>query len=223
MISRALPVAAVLAIVVATAARAEPRRFDFAGDTAGSMPKGFTCDHNGKGRPGKWSVVEDSDEAKAVKVLAQTDADTTGSRFPVCVADAITARDVDVSVRFRPISGSEDQAAGIVWRYKDAQNYYIVRANALEDNVVLYKMEKGRRSDLPLVGKGKTYGAKAPVPKATWSTLRVAAKGDLFEVYLNGQKLFEVKDTTFKDAGKVGVWTKADSVTHFTDLAIDAR
>ena len=107
-----------------------------------------------------------------------------------------------------------------MWRYRDEDNYYIVRANALEDNVVLYKVENGKRTDLPVKGEGRTYGKKAEVPAGQWSTLRVVASGPRFEVYLNGTTLYEVEDATFTQAGRVGVWTKADSVTQFDDLTV---
>jgi hypothetical protein len=193
------------------------RRVDFTQDAVDQPPKGFEFGHTARvGRPGKWIVLADGPN----KVLAQTDADSTRSRFPVAVlTDAITA-DGDMSVRFKPMSGHVDQAAGLVWRYQNQDNYYIVRANALEDNVVLYKVENGKRIDLPVKGEGRTYGKKADVPAMQWSTLRVVATGRLFEVYFNGTKLYEVEDATFAQAGKVGVWTKADSVTHFDDLAI---
>ena len=113
-----------------------------------------------------------------------------------------------------------DRAAGLVWRYQNENNYYIVRANAREDNVVLYKVQNGKRTDLPLKGEGRTYGKSSKVPAGQWGTLRVVAKGSLFEVYHNGSKLYEVEDATFTQAGKVGVWTKADSVTHFDDLTV---
>ena len=130
------------------------------------------------------------------------------------------ATDIDLSVRFKPVSGRVDQAGGLVWRFRDEDNYYVVRANALEDNVVLYKVENGRRTDLPLRGEGRTYGKSAEVPNGQWSTLRVVANGSLFEVYLNGTKLYEVEDSTFTSGGRVGVWTKADSVTLFDDLSV---
>ena len=148
------------------------------------------------------------------------DEDATSYRFPVCVLDGVSARDVDLSVRFKPISGRVDQAAGLVWRYQNQDNYYIVRANALEDNVVLYKVEGGKRTDLPLKGEGRTYGKKSEVPARQWSTLRVVANGPVFEVYFNGSKLYDVEDKTFSKTGKVGVWTKADSVTQFDDLTV---
>ncbi len=195
----------------------ETRKVEFSGDTVGQPPKGFEFGHTRKlGAPGKWVVQADGTD----KYLAQTDADSTGARFPVAVLTDLSAADVDLSVRFKPVSGRVDQAAGLVWRYQDENNYYIVRANALEDNVVLYKVENGRRADLPVKGEGRTYGKKADVPAGQWSTLRVVASGPRFEVHLNGNKLYDVEDATFQHPGKVGVWTKADSVTQFDDLTI---
>lgn len=193
------------------------RKVDFSDDAVGQPPKGFEFGYTAKaGAPGKW-VVE---AVGANKYLAQVDADNTRARFPVAVVSDISAADIDLSVRFRPISGRVDQAAGLVWRYRDQDNYYIVRANALEDNVVVYKVEKGSRTDLPVKGEGRIYGKKTEVPTKQWSTLRVVANGQLFEVYFNGTKLYDVEDTTFTQPGKVGVWTKADSVTQFDDLTI---
>ena len=209
---------AVLFIVgVAVMANAATRTVDFTQDTVDQPPKGFEFGHTANaGKPGRWIVQADGSN----KVLAQADPDSTRSRFPVAVLSDITAADLDVTVRFKPISGRVDQAAGLVWRYQNQDNYYIVRANALEDNVVLYKVEGGKRTDLPLKGQGRTYGAKSDVPAGQWSTLRVVVNGRLFEVYFNGSKLYEVEDGTFTGAGKVGVWTKADSVTQFDDLTI---
>jgi hypothetical protein len=196
---------------------------DFNKDKAGEPPKGFSAALTGQGKAGVWVVTKDDSSPDRGNVLAQTDADATSYRFPLCVNDGVTAKDADISVKFKPISGKRDQAAGIVWRYRDKDNYYIVRANANENNVVLYKVQNGKREDLPLKGEGRTYGKKAPVPKNQWGELRVTAKGNLFTVYLNGQKLFEVEDSTFTEAGKVGLWTKADSVTYFDDLQIKTQ
>jgi hypothetical protein len=201
------------------AARAQTYAFD--GQKAGEPPRGMTCALTGKGRPGIWKVLADEKAPSPPNVLAQTDADGTSYRFPVCVVDTVAAADLDLSVRFKPVSGAGDQAAGLVWRYRDPDNYYIVRANALENNVVLYKVEKGKRTDLDPRGAGTfAYGKKARVPSGTWSTLRVVAKGTAFETYLNGEKLFDVDDATFGGSGQVGVWTKADSVTYFDDLEL---
>lgn len=193
------------------------RKVDFSDDTVGQPPKGFEFGHTAKaGAPGKWVIQADGSN----KYLVQTDPDSTRSRFPTAVLSEVSAADIDLSVRFKPVSGRVDQAAGLVWRFRDQDNYYIVRANALEDNVVLYKVENGKRTDLPVKGEGRTYGKKAEVPAAQWSTLRVVANGPRFEVYFNGTKLYEVEDGTFTQPGKVGVWTKADSVTQFDDLTV---
>ena len=208
----ALGVLGVMAVV-----HGATRKVDFSDSTVGQPPKGFEFGNTAKaGAPGKWIVQSEGEN----KYLAQVDPDNTRARFPVAVVSDISAADVDLSVRFKPISGRVDQAAGLVWRYQNQDNYYIVRANALEDNVVLYKVESGKRTDLPLKGEGRTYGKKSEVPAGQWSTLRVVANGRLFEVYLNGSKLYEVEDATFAKPGKVGVWTKADSVTQFDDLTV---
>jgi hypothetical protein len=126
-------------------------------------------------------------------------------------------------VKLKPIAGKEDQAGGIVWRFQDANNYYIVRANALEGNVVLYKTVNGKRSSLQVKGRMFGYGVDTDVPEGKWSTLRVDFAGNLFTVSYQGKKLFQVQDDTFRDAGAVGVWTKADSVTLFDDFTFGAK
>ena len=196
---------------------------DFESDTAGQAPAGFVFALTGSGRPGAWSIRRDDASPERGNVLAQSDADSTSYRFPLAVFNGLTAADVDISVRFRPVTGRVDQAAGLVWRYRDANNYYIVRANALEGNVVLYKVEKGKRTDLPVKGAGRTYGKKAQVPKGTWSQLGLTVRGPLFTVSINGEGLYQVEDATFPQPGKVGLWTKADSVTYFDDLTIVVR
>lgn len=211
------------ALLVASAAIAgsvTPVNFDsFA---TGQAPHGFNTALTGDGGPVSWIVQRDSTAPSGGNVLAQTSRDTTNNRFPLCIYYAIVATDVSVSVRFKPVSGTVDQAAGIVWRYQDAKNYYIVRANALESNVVLYKVENGKRSDLKPTGAWPVaYGKKAPVPAGQWSKLAVVARGARFEVHLNGEHLFDVEDTTFPSAGNVGLWTKADSVTSFDDFSIE--
>ncbi len=189
-------------LLVTIAVSAQTTTIDFNDEKVGEAPAGFSTALTGKGKPGRWVVMKDPASPNQGNVLAQTDGDRTDYRFPVCVYDGLTAKDVDITLRFKPVSGKGDQGAGIVWRYQNKDNYYIVRANALEGNVVLYKVENGRRTDLPLVGN---------------------ATGILFEVYHNGKKLYEVKDETFKEAGKVGVWTKADSVIYFDDLQITVK
>ena len=183
-------------------------------------PAGFFAALTGGGPPPSWEIREDASAPSGTKVLLQASSDATNYRFPICVYKGWSAKDVEVSVRFKPISGQVDQAAGLVWRYHDPDNYYVVRANALEDNVVLYKVERGRRSDLKPKGSWFGYGKAVEVPRGRWSLLRVRARGSQFDVWLDDEHLFQVEDKTFSGTGKVGLWTKADSVTAFDDLSI---
>lgn len=196
---------------------------DFDAFEIGKPPPGFSTALTGGGGPVAWVVQEDPLKPGGGKVLVQTSADSTSYRFPLCIADGFSARDLDLSVRFAPISGKVDRAAGLVWRYRDNDHYYVVRANGLEGNVVLYKVVGGKRTDLKPTDAGwLAYGAKADVPSGTWSELRVKVRGDTFEVSLNGAHLFAVKDATFPNAGRIGMWTKADSVTAFDDLTAES-
>jgi hypothetical protein len=138
--------------------------------------------------------------------------------YPLLLKNDTNIKDGFVEVKFKAIAGSEDRAAGLVWRARDANNYYVVRANALEDNVVLYKTVNGVRSSLDIVGRKGGYGTDVKVPANTWHSLRIDFKASRFNVSFNGKQLFEVEDSTFTDAGKVGLWTKADSVTLFDEV-----
>jgi hypothetical protein len=183
----------------------------FAEDTIGAAPKGWTATRTGKGAP-KWTVERDpSAPSKSFTVLKQSGRAT----YPLALKHGTSIKDGFVEVKLKPISGSEDRAGGLVWRVRDANNYYVVRANALEDNVVLYKTVRGVRSSLDIVGRAGGYGVKIAVPANQWHTLRVDFASTRFKVTFNGQPLFEVDDATFADAGMVGLWTKADSVTAF--------
>lgn len=194
-------------------------RFDDA--SAGTMPQGWSSGMTHQGGAPRWEVVRDPSAPSPTAVLAQTSEDSTGGRFPFAVFDGASFTDGSVSVRFKAISGKVDQAAGLMWRFRDADNYYIVRANALEDNVVLYKVEKGERVSLAPKGTpSKTYGVKHTISKRAWNTLRVDFAGPNFVVSLNGEKVMEVADSTFQAAGKTGVWTKADSVIYFDDFTV---
>jgi len=216
-------ITSIVFLIVTSNAFAQTTIINFDKDKVGEPPKGFTTALTGRGNPGVWVVMKDDTAPSNGNVLAQTDADTTGYRFPVCVYDGLTTKDADISVKIKAISGKVDQGGGIVWRYRDKDNYYIVRANALEDNVVIYRVLNGKREDLPIKGAGRTYGKKVKVPSGRWNTLRVTAQGNLFTVYFNGEQLYQAEDDTFKDAGKVGLWTKADSVIYFDDLQVTTR
>lgn len=192
---------------------------NFDADKTGALPPGWSSAMTHQGGEPKWEVLKDATAPSKPNVLAQTSTDNTGGRFPLAIYDKSNLKDGEVSAKFKPVSGAVDQAAGVVWRYRDPNTYYIARANADEDNVVLYKVEGGKRSALAPKGTpSKTYGVKHKVPSGVWSSLRVTFQGPVFTVYFNGEKLFEVDDTTFTQAGKVGLWTKADSVTYFDDF-----
>jgi hypothetical protein len=195
----------------------ETIRFDRA--VPGSLPVGWTVAMTHAGGAPKWEVVRDDTAPHPSQVFAQVSRDTTAGRFPLAIWDGAVLRNGEASVAFKTVDGDIDRAAGIVWRYRDANNYYIVRANALENNVVLYKVEAGTR--LSIAPKGlpsRAYGIKHEIASQRWNTLRVVFDESLFTVFLNGERLFDVEDHTFREAGKVGLWTKADSVTYFADF-----
>jgi hypothetical protein len=179
----------------------------------GTAPAGWTATQTGSGSA-KWTIEKDDSASSKPNVLKQSGVAT----FPVCFKNDTSLKDGFLEVKFKPISGKEDQAGGVIWRAKDANNYYIARANALEGNVVVYKAVNGKRSPLDIVGRKGGYGVKEPVASGQWHTLRVEFTGNRFKLIFDGKHLFDVEDTTFTDAGKVGVWTKADSVTFFDDF-----
>src|SRR5213593_4839241 len=180
-------------------------------DTAevGKPPTGWTATKTGKGEA-KWTIEKDDTAPSKPNVLKQSGEAT----YPVCIKDDTNLKDGFVEVKFKPISGKEDQAGGLIWRAKDANNYYIARANALEDNVTIYHTIQGRRTE--------KKRASMKVATNQWHTLRVDFQSNHFAVTFDGKKVIEWDDDTFKDAGKVGVWTKADSVTVFDDFTYGA-
>jgi hypothetical protein len=185
----------------------------FESTQTGATPEGWTSTLTGSGNP-KWTVESDETAPSKSRVVKQSGRAT----YPLLLRNDTSIKDGFVEAKFKAITGSQDRAAGIVWRAKDANNYYVLRANALEDNVVLYKTVGGVRSELDIVGRKGGYGVSVPVPANTWHTLRVDFKASRFSVSFNDKQLFEVEDATFTDAGKVGLWTKADSVTLFDEV-----
>lgn len=176
----------------------------------GSLPPAWQQGVTGKGVP-KWAVIADPTAPSRPNVLRQSGS----GAFPWCVLPKAKLENGVVEVRFKAISGREDQAGGVVWRWKDGNNYYVARANALEDNVSLYYTENGRRITLKYVD--------APVAKNTWHTLRVEFALKKISVSLNGKTYIVLDDEHIKGAGAVGLWTKADSVTAFDDFSYEAR
>lgn len=182
----------------------------FEHEALGQIPHDFATALTGGGGAVRWMVKEDAAAPGSKKVLVQASTDATDYRFPLCVYSGLSAKDVDVRVRFKAITGQVDQAAGIVIRFKDKDNYYVVRANALEDNVRLYRVVGGKRQQFA--------AANTKVTSGQWHKLALSAEGTHFRVSFDDQPLFEAEDSTFPDAGKIGLWTKADSVTAFDDL-----
>ena len=181
----------------------------------GQPPAGFSFGRTGGGRVGHWIVQSASDAPSPSNVLAQVDSDRTDYRFPVAAALSPSFTDGSVSVKCKPVSGHVDQACGLVFRYEDENNYYLTRANALEDNVRFYYVKNGRRIQLA------NWSGK--VTAGVWHELRVEFQGDRVEVYWDGTKRIDAHDRTFSGPGRVGVWTKADSYTLFDDLAAQPR
>jgi hypothetical protein len=182
-------------------------------DASTQLPSEWVTGVTGHGTA-KWEVTADDSAVSAPNVLRQSGEAT----FCWAVDQKRKLENGFVEAKIKPISGKEDQAGGLVWRFKDANNYYVVRANALEGNVVLYKTVDGKRSSLQVKGRMFGYGLDTQVPLGKWSTLRVDFQGTLFSVSFNGKKLFEVEDGSITGAGAVGLWTKADSVTAFDDV-----
>lgn len=194
-------------------------RFD--NSPVGPLTGEWTVGMTHKGGPPAWEILPDPSAPSKPNVLAQTSTDPTGGRFPFAIYNGASVKDGSVSVRFKAISGRVDQAAGLVWRFRDANNYYIVRTNSLENNIVFYKVENGERISLaPRNMPSRTYGVKHTVPKQKWNTLKVEFKGSMFTVFFDGEKIMELEDSTFSQPGKTGLWTKADSVTYFDDFQI---
>lgn len=206
----------IILLGAATAGVAQSASFD--ADPPGAAPTGWTLTMTGKGEP-RWTVERDETAPSKGQVLKQSGKAT----YPLALKDGTRIRDGFVETTIKPISGSEDRAGGVVWRAKDASNYYVVRANALEGNVVAYKTVDGRRDALDIVGRQGGYGVKVAVPANQWHTLRVEFVGSRFKVIFNGRHLFEVEDSTFSGPGMVGLWTKADSVTAFDAFSYGSK
>ena len=193
-----------------TTALAAAETVNFDDMKVGTVPPSWTATQTGSGTA-KWSVEKDNSAPSKPNVLKQSGQAT----FPVCFKNDTNIKDGFVEVKFKPIAGKEDQAGGVIWRLQDANNYYIARANALESNVTIYHTIKGKRTE-----KKRT---NVKVSSGTWHTLRVDFSGNHFTVTFDGKKALEWEDDTFQNAGKVGVWTKADSVTEFDDFTYGSK
>jgi hypothetical protein len=181
--------------------------WNFDADKVGEIAKGFTNEG------GKWEVVADDTAPSKPHVLAQL-AKSAGAAFNLALASNTNYKDLDITVKMKAIAGSADQGGGLVWRAKDSKNYYVARYNPLEDNYRLYQVVNGQRSELKSANIPHTSG---------WQTLRVTMTGDHIECYYDGEKYLDAKDSTFKEAGKIGLWAKADAQTHFDDLTVSGK
>ena len=204
------PTAAAAAVCFVEVSAMADNIINFEADAVGAPPKGWTATKTGTGDP-KWTVEQDETAPSHSRIIKQSGR----ASYPVLLKDDTNIMDGFIEMKFKAVAGAQDRAAGLVWRAKDANNYYVVRANALEDNVVLYKTVNGVRRALDIVGRKGGYGVDTSVPANQWLSLRVEFNGSHFTTIYNGRKLFEVEDQTFAEAGMVGLWTKADSVTLF--------
>ena len=189
----------------------QPKTFNFDSDVVSKTPEGFTSYATGGGPAGKWVVTEMGDAPSGKSVVVQTDADATNTRFPVLIADSGEYADLEVSVKAKSISGKVDQGMGLVFRFRDPKSYYIVRANALENNFELYRMVNGKRLQFA--------GGNVKVSSDQWHSVRVVAKGDHITCWFDGKQIIDAHDKTYT-TGKIGLWTKADSVIAFDDLTV---
>lgn len=206
-----LSLTSVVGLCVVSAA-APSIAWDFSATPLGELPKGWTEARTGQGEGSVWRVVEDPAPPSGTKVLAQTAAGPS-HLFNLCLLDGSSFQNVDLSVVFKAVQGKSDQGGGLVWRCRDADNYYVARMNPLEDNYRLYKVVQGKRTQL--IGQN---GVK--VPAGEWHLLRVVMQGDRITCWLDEKKLLEATDSTFPEAGQVGLWTKADAQTYFDDFEV---
>ncbi|MFQ6115161.1 MAG: hypothetical protein ACE5NG_13965, partial [bacterium] len=193
--------------------QAKLRVFNFEQCRPGILPDGWETAMTGKGTLGKWVIATDKSKSGETKVLAQTSMKNFGYHFDVAVAKNIDYKDIVLSVKFKAIKGNEDRGGGPVWRYRDANNYYICRANPLEDNFRVYKVIDGNRK--------QSKGYNLPITSGQWHTIKVEHIGTHIKCYYDSQLYLEVDDNTFIDSGKIGVWTKADSYCYFDDIAVE--
>jgi hypothetical protein len=182
----------------------------------GKTPPGWTVAMTNHGRAPQWEVRRDGSAPTQPYVLAQVAADPVRDRAPLAIWDGASLRDGEISVRLKPLSGHEVEAGGIVWRYRDQNNYYLARANATDKNVQVFKVVNGIR--VPLMA-----GVRHDITPNEWSTLKVWTRGNRFQIYIDHRRVLQGQDSTFTGPGKVGLWTVADSVTYFDDFRISPR
>jgi hypothetical protein len=212
------------AVLGVLSARAAERHFDFSQAKMNEMPPGFRSTVSGEDKPGEWKIVEDerpatlapSDAASSVttrrQVLAQTGGSAADEHFPLLIFEDETFDDFTLTTRFKTVSGTAEQMAGIAFRYQDERNYYVVRASSLGKSFRFYKVVDGLRHSI--------IGPDIEIPKGVWHELSVECKGLEIRCFLNGKQVIPtLTDSSFSE-GKVGFWTKSDSVSYFADTQI---
>jgi len=207
MLRKIIVIIGIVLLATGLVARNPEKIWNFDSDKTGNIPEGFTNE------VGEWKVVADPTAPSKPNVLAQL-AKNSGSTFNITLVSGTNYKDVDISVKMKAIDGKEDQGGGLIWRAKDAKNYYVARYNPLEDNYRVYKIEKGRRIQLQSADIKHSEG---------WYTLRVTMEGNHIQCYYDGKRYLDVKDLTFREQGKIGLWTKADAQSHFDDLTVSGK
>ena len=192
-------------------ANVDAMTWSFDDASVGELPKGWTAAKTGEGPGSEWKIVKDGKQ----KVLAQTSAEGNKRLFNLCVADEPKLADLEISVAIKPIAGKIDQGGGPVWRYQDANNYYVCRWNPLEDNFRLYQVIDGHRTQMD--------HAVLTVPTDTWHTIRVMQEGGRIYCFFDGLMLLEAQDSAIKAAGRIGLWSKADAVSYFKDISVKSK
>ena len=211
VIRGAIIATSILVCVGASSAAEEANMIEIGQMKVGSPPSGFSFARTGAGSDGKWNVVADS-TARSGMAIEQTSTDTTDYRFPLAIHGSLSLKNLKAQIRFKAVGGKVDRAAGIAVRLEGPDNYYIARANALEDNVRFYRVVSGKRQQLGT--------ANIKVTSGEWHTLTLEAEGERFTVSYDNARLFDVADNTFTEAGGVALWTKSDSVTRFDMMTV---
>ena len=205
-----------LSLLFAFGLGVSPTLVDFDNGQVGKTPPGWTVAMTHRGGAPKWEIRQDQSAPTQPYVLAQVSNDGAGDRAPLAIFDKVSLKDGDVSVRLKPVAGRSDEGGGVVWRYRDENNYYVAQADALDRTVSVFKVENGRR--IPILAS-----VKHDIPRGGWSILKVSVRGERFQVYLDHRRILQGQDRTFNAPGKVGLCTEADSVTYFDDFRVYPR
>jgi hypothetical protein len=190
---------------------------DFDTATIGKMPPGWSAAMTNRGSPPRWEVLKDHTAPTQPYVFGQISSDVNDNRrVPLAIFNSMNVKDGDISVRLKPVAGHEDPGGGLIWRYRNENNYYVARANSLNNTVSVYKVENGQR--IPLLA-----AVRHPVPTNAWCILKVSVRGDRFQVYMDHRRILQGQDKTFTGPGKVGLSTTADAVTYFDDFRVNPK